>query len=213
MSQAADSSSPTPPPSSASSSISQAISERCAVWSWTDRPGLEVLHLVRAASGIVAEGSVLVVLDGTATSVRYRIEHDADWRFRRARIELDTHAGSRMLDIERDERGRWTIQGEPRPDLAGCEDLDFMLTPYTNTPPLAAHPLAPGSSRKLRVAWVRFPDLDIRAVEQEYTRLDPQPSSDGSTRYRYRNLTSGFTGELGVDSDGLVLDYGPWSRR
>lgn len=70
--------------------------------------------------------------------------------------------------------------------------------------------MAPGESRRLCVAWVRFPDLHVEAVEQEYTRLD---AGTIPSRYRYRNLKSGFTGELTVDGDGLVIDYGPWRRQ
>jgi hypothetical protein len=94
--------------------------------------------------------------------------------------------------------------------LEGCEDVDLMVSPYTNTPALAAHPLGSGESRKLRVAWVRFPELVVHPVEQEYTRLD---AVAGTARYRYRNLESGFVAELSVDAAGLVLDYGPWKRR
>jgi hypothetical protein len=60
------------------------------------------------------------------------------------------------------------------------------------------------------VAWVRVPDLDIRSVDQEYTRLD---SGDGVDRYRYRNLDSGFTTELTLGADRLVVEYGPCARR
>jgi len=102
------------------------------------------------------------------------------------------------------------VNGAPRPDLAGCEDVDLMATPYTNTPPLAAHPLAPGEERTLRVAWVRFPDLEVQAVEQQYKRLD---SGTGAKRYRYRNFASGFVGELSADDEELVVAYGPWVRR
>lgn len=72
------------------------------------------------------------------------------------------------------------------------------------------HPLAPGEERTLRVAWVRFPDLEVQAVEQEYKRLD---AGTGPKRYRYRNLTSGFVGELSADDEQMVVAYGPWVRR
>jgi hypothetical protein len=60
------------------------------------------------------------------------------------------------------------------------------------------------------VAWVQAPGLDIRPVDHEYTRLD---SGDGVERYRYRNLDSGFTSELTLGADRLVVEYGPWARR
>lgn len=151
-----------------------------------------------------------MVLDGTPLRAGYTIEHDALWRFREAKVETGTVDAPRELHIRRLPDGRWEVDRAPRPDLDGCEDIDLMVSPYTNTPPIAAQSLAPGESRRLRVAWVRFPELEVEPVEQEYTRLDPGTSPE---RYRYRNLVSGFVGELSVDADGLVLDYGPWKRR
>jgi hypothetical protein len=110
----------------------------------------------------------------------------APWRFRIAQFEV----GARRLRLRLAD-GEWSVDGVPRPDLGGCEDVDFMATPYTNTPPLAARPIAPGEKRRLRIAWIRFPELEVQAVEQEYARLD---SSAGETRYRYRNLASGSQG-------------------
>jgi len=187
--------------------------ESHVAWAWTDRPGLETLRLVRNAAGTRAEGSVLVVLDGVPTSASYTVEHDATWRFRRARIETDRSGARRAIDIRRDESRQWTIDGVPHPDLDGCDDLDLSVTPYTNTPALAAQPLTPGASRRLRVAWVLVPSLDVRAVDQEYRRLRPRGPDVGVTRYRYHNLDSGFAGELVLGADGLVVEYGPWARR
>ena len=190
-----------------------AISERRAAWIRTDRPGLETLRLVRSALGTRAEGIVLTVADGASVSTRYRVEHDAAWRFREARIEIEGAGSRRAVELRRDDGGRWSVDGKRRPDLDGCEDFDLAATPYTNTPPLASRPLAPGESRQVRVAWMQVPGLDVRAVDQEYTRLAASGSDGRVARYRYRNLDSGFTGELSVDADGLVIEYGPWARR
>jgi hypothetical protein len=182
--------------------------ERHASWEWTDRPGLESTSLLATDAGVVARGRVLVVFDGTPLRARYEIEHDARWRFREATVEAGPVDTPRELHLRRSADGRWEADGKARPDLEGCEDIDLMISPYTNTPPLAAHSLAPGETRRLRVAWIRVPELDVRAVEQEYTRLDADEA-----RYRYRNLESGFVSELTLGGDGLVLDYGPWKRR
>lgn len=184
--------------------------ERQVSWEWTDAPGLEALRVTKTAASIVADGSVVGQLEGTPLRARYRIEHDGAWRFRNAEIELGAPGAERKLRIARRDDGAWEIDGAPRPDLAACEDLDLMITPYTNTPPLAAKPLAPSESRTLRVAWVHFPDLAVHNVRQEYTRLD---DGTGPRRYRYKNLQSGWTGELTLDAEGLVMEYGSWRRR
>lgn len=192
----------TPPP--------DRLREHHVLREWTDRPGLETASVYRSDAGVVARGRVLVVLERAPLRVGYTIEHDVRWRFREAIIESGPLDAPRELHIRRLPDGRFEVDGAARPDLDGCEDIDLMVTPYTNTPPIAAHSLARGESRRLRVAWVRFPELEIRAVEQEYTRLEPGASEE---RYRYRNLETGFTSELSLDSDGLVVDYGPWKRR
>jgi len=188
-------------------------SESRAAWSRTDRAGLETLRLVRSPGGIRAEGVVLAVESGAPRSTRYRVEHDAAWRFGQATIETEANGVARVVELRRDQGGQWSVDGRRRADLDGCEDFDLAVTPYTNTPPLASRPLTPGESRKLRVAWMQVPGLEVRAVDQEYTRLDAGEADGGVARYRYRNLDSGFTGELSVDADGIVIDYGPWVRR
>jgi uncharacterized protein len=184
-------------------------------WRWVDRPGLESLEISSDGGDWVADGAVLVVLDGVPTEARYRLTYDREWRFLRGTIRSRTAPGDpageeRTLEIAREETAagepEWRVDGAPRPDLAACTDVDLMVTPFTNTPPLRAHPLAPGETRGLRVAWVRWPELEAAPVEQEYTRL----GAGSPERYRYRNLDSGFEGELTLDADLLVIDYGPW---
>lgn len=77
-------------------------------WRWDDRPGLESLEIARDGGGIVADGAVLVVLEGVPTEVRYRLEYDADWRFRRATVRSrsgDPLGDPRAIEIERDAAG------------------------------------------------------------------------------------------------------------
>jgi hypothetical protein len=92
------------------------------------------------------------------------------------------------------------------PDLKGCIDVDFSLTPSTNTLPIRRLHLAVGESRELTAAWVRFPELTVEPLAQRYTRL-------AERRYRYESIVSGFTAELEVDDLGLVVTYeGIWQR-
>lgn len=182
---------------------------KIASWRWTDRLGIERVHLAEDGGRQVVQGLSSAVLDGLLTRTAYRITHDVNHRFVEGWIHSGSRAGAREVTLRRSPEGRWEVDGHPRPDLDGCEDLDLMVSPYTNTPVLRAVALAEGEHRNLKVAWVRCPDLNIHAVAQGYTRLPGQ----GSARYQYENLETGFKGVLTLDPEGLVLDHGPWQRR
>ena len=177
------------------------------VWEWCDRPGLEHLSLETGPAAIRARGLVLVQLGPDLLRVAYEVELDAAWVFQRARLTVECHGVSKRLEIERQVDGCWTADGRERPDLADCVDIDIMATPFTNSLPIRRLQLAPDRPVAIQAAYLRLPDLTVEAVAQDYTRLSP-------TRFRYRGLTSGFTAELTVDAEGLVVDYPPiWRRR
>lgn len=183
--------------------------QRQVTWNWTDRLGIERVSLREEGGQWVASGRIFVLHDRAPVLATYQLTHGPDHRFREARIEVETGAGSKVLTLRRRGDGQWEADGVVRKDLAGCEEVDLMWSPYSNTPPLMAQPLAPGEHRELKVAWVRFPDLEVRSLRQAYTRLPGQ----APFRYRYENLESGFQGELSLDEAGLVVDYGSWRRR
>lgn len=184
---------------------------RDIVWECLDQPGLEHLGLRFGAGEIAADGLVLVDLGQGAQRLAYDMRCGPDWSFRSAVLTLDAGGGTRRLDLRRDEAGRWSVDGVPRPDLDGCAYPDIMVTPFTNTLPVRNLGLGPGETRRIRVAYVRLPEFDARAAEQAYTRLD---SAEPPARFRYDGLFLGSTTELVVDRDGVVVDYPPvWRRR
>jgi hypothetical protein len=88
--------------------------------------------------------------------------------------------------------------------------VDISITPFTNTLPIRRLSLAVGSSTILKVVYIKLPELHVFPFEQRYTCLDV--SANGGT-YRYESLSSGFTADLPVDHDGIVLDYPQiWKR-
>jgi hypothetical protein len=65
------------------------------------------------------------------------------------------------------------------------------------------------------VVYIEVPPLTVRAVRQRYTCLALGPEGG---RYRYESLPyeilpQGFTDELLVDGDGLVISYPKLFRR
>jgi hypothetical protein len=58
----------------------------------------------------------------------------------------------------------------------------------------------------MTAAWVRFPELALEPLPQEYGRL-------AERRYRYSSAGGRFVAELEVDEQGLVTTYGRiWAR-
>ena len=88
----------------------------------------------------------------------------------------------------------------PASHLDGCHDVDLGWTPATNTVPIRRLGLEVGETASITAAWVRFPELDVVASEQRYTRL-------GNDRWQYRS--GDYDYELVTDeTTGLVLSYG-----
>jgi uncharacterized protein len=171
---------------------------RVILWQRLDTPGLERCLLQEHAHGARLQATVLVLLDAAPCEVRYSVELDVTWRTRLVDVSCMLSGEARLLRLEADGAGAWRLDGQERPDLVGCLDVDLGVSPSTNTLPIRRLRLEPGQGAAARAAWVRFPDLQVSVLEQRYERL-------GERRYRYSS--PGFSAELGVDSLGLVEEY------
>jgi hypothetical protein len=191
--------------------------ERDVFWTPWDTPGLEHLRLVQYEGGILADGVIIGVEEGRPFRVRYTIQCDRRWCVREVRLDLldDTN---RRLDLMSDGDGHWTDgAGEPLLGLVGCFDIDIAITPFTNTLPIRRLALPPSAAADINVAYIALPNLDGEPSEliaqpqlQRYTCL---AANVRSGRYHFESRDSGFSAELPVDADGLVIDYPGLFRR
>jgi len=180
---------------------------RDVVWERLDRPGIEHIALEIRPDAVKAESLVLLGLDHGLARIRYTVECDGAWRTRRADFTLELGQDRRVLALRRDADDRWTANGRRREDLDPCFEIDFEATPLTNTLALKRLDLKTGAPKPMRAAYVALPTLDLRVDEQEYTLLSPM-------LFRYRGISTGFTAEVTMDADRLVVDYPPgWKRR
>jgi uncharacterized protein len=85
-------------------------------------------------------------------------------------------------------------------------------TPFTNTLPIRRLDLGQEESSGIAVVYVDVPNLRLDTSRQRYTCLE---RSAGGGLYKYEDEGSfrGFTADLPVDADGLVLDYPGIFRR
>ncbi len=175
-------------------------------WKSLHHPGTEVSTLASTREGWRLFGRLRMRFPEGRTQVRYAIDCSPDWLPRRAEIELCCERTRRVLFIQVDPERGWEVGGFPRRDLGRCDLLDLTATPATNTLAVRNLALDVGEGREVDVAWVLFPDLEVRPVVQRYTRL-------GESRYRYEGLHNGFTAEFDVDALGFVRTYpGFWER-
>ncbi len=131
-------------------------------------------------------------------AVHYVIRISPSWHVRQFLLFRDMDDPDLWLGT--DGHGRWgEMNGEHRPDLDGCVDLDLGCTPFTNTLPIRRLPLHIGHSAEITVARVDVETLGVRPEHQRYTRLDTHD-------WRLERLETGTTHDFEVDRHGLVID-------
>ncbi len=173
------------------------------VWRQLVGTGAEHLILTMDKNEIRADSLAVGEIDGTAYRIHYEILCDAAWNIQR--VQINDLLTSDILVLKRDQTDHWAdLEGARIRVLDGCTDVDIMITPFTNTLPVRRLGLKLAESREISVAYVGLPGLQPSRVEQRYTCLSHD--ENGGT-YRYESLKSGFTAELKVDTDGLVVDY------
>ena len=179
--------------------------ETC-LWRWLRGTGLERFELLREDAGWVLRGTILALGDRPSAEARYEVSCDPAWSTRRVDVTLFEAGVERSLRLSVED-GRWYESGRERDAVRGCLDVDLGWSPSTNTLPIRRLNLAVGeSSGPLTAAWVRFPELAIEPLPQEYRRLSER-------RYRYTSRGGAFTAEIDVDEHGVVVDYqGVWQR-
>ncbi|HEY0097879.1 MAG TPA: putative glycolipid-binding domain-containing protein [Pyrinomonadaceae bacterium] len=180
----------------------------CWLPTWNKgREGVGLEHLLLDEH--VADSVVLAFDEGRGPfRLTYRLTWDELWRLREADLVVTKERFTTSLNLRTDGRGRWRDDdGRAIDELDGCVDIDIWPTPFTNSFPVRREPMVVGERRQFRMAWVFAPDLTVRPQPQAYTRL-------ADRLYLFESLDgSGFSVELPVDEDGIVLDYPGMFRR
>ncbi|MFC9292874.1 putative glycolipid-binding domain-containing protein [Streptomyces sp. NPDC057011] len=181
------------------------MSSRTLVRTWDILPsrGYSTAWIGLAEGRLTARGRA-VGLVPEPYWVAYALETGDAYVTSRLHVTIETAASTRTLDL-RNEAGRWTVDGEHRPDLDGALDCDLGLCPLTNTMPVLRHGLhrQPGTEpHPFLMAWVAVPGLEVTANRQTYTHL---ARAEHGARIRYES--GDFSSDVEFDEEGLVLDY------
>lgn len=167
-------------------------------WRSLEHGGLEEFRINEWPDSIKARAAIV----GQAGQMRHGVLYEAsltpDWTFESILLQRTDGV---MVVLGRGKDGTWyDKQLEPLPELAGCIDIDFEMTPFTNTLPIRRAPLAIGETRRFRMAYIPADTLEPFPAEQIYTRLSERV-------YRFETADGSFTADITVDEDGLVVDY------
>ncbi len=166
------------------------------MWVAHQPPGNDACRFALNSRSLLIEGSSRT--GNMAT--RYRVRAEPSGPTRRARIvnRVEQHL------IERDKAGRWVMDGNEVPEVAGVIDIDLGFTPATNTLPIRRLGLAVGETAEVIVAWFDPADRRLKPLRQTYRRLD-------ADRYHYSSPDHAFEADLTVDHFGAVTHYpGYW---
>lgn len=142
-------------------------------------------------------------------TVQYKISLTPEWVFRDVEIQSkDADDKGKQIFIASDGNGKWTDYKNQRIEgLAEAVDIDFILTPLTNSLPIKRLHLGRGESADITVAHISFPDLNVKPDQQRYTCIEP------GRVYRFDSLTSDFTQDIEFDENGLVSNYPQMFKR
>lgn len=196
-------------------------------WAGVDDPGRRDSAVVSFRAGELAASGSSACADYSAV---WTLTTSPGWVTRRLQVQVTGADWSRSLDLTRSVDGRWhaDVQASGLPDLPApgiedplaldnAQDCDLGLCPLTNTMPILRLDLlnnsAPPDETRLTMAWVEMPSLRVLASEQVYSQVSPYRAERGSAIVLYSSATRGFTAELMVDADGVVLDYPGLARR
>jgi len=171
-------------------------------WQPVDEVGLEHAHVIEDAAGVHVRSMAIGEFEGFHYGMDWRAELAPDWTFRSLIIERTDGA---RLELSCD-ASRWTMTGQPEPQVAGCIDFDISATPFSNTLPIRRVKFEIGVPQRFNMAWVPLDSLEPFVDGQIYTKLD-------ETHFRYEAADGSFTQVLTIDEHGFVVDYPTLYRR
>ena len=179
------------------------------LWSIDETSGFDTAWASTSGSRLRAEGHASG-LASTPYWVSYVLETADEYVTARMTVQARWADGSATLDLRRDAVGRWTVNGEPRPDLDSAVDCDLGACPLTNTMPILRHDLNRSSGdHRFTMAFIEVPSLRVVASQQRYTHLRTTDGGGAIVQYR----SGSFQSDLKIDADGFVLEYPQLGRR
>lgn len=167
-------------------------------WRSLEHGGLEQLRIYEWPEAYRIRSAVIGQVGEERHGVHYEMSVTPGWVFESILLQRTDGV---MSVLRRGSDEQWfDMHAEDLPELRGCTDIDFEMTPFTNTLPIRRAPLAIGETRRFRMAYIPADTLEPFATEQIYTRL-------GERLYRFETADGSFSADISVDENGFVTDY------
>jgi hypothetical protein len=170
------------------------------LWSRLDTLGCDSAKLFMAEGMWHIQGSALFLSEGQPCKLDYEVVCDTFWYTCSVKINGWVGKEEIQIEIRVDPLFRWTFNGVLCDGVTGCVDIDLSFSPVTNMLPIKRLKLSDGQSREVTAAWLRFPELDLVPLDQNYKRIN-------AGKYRYEAIEDHFITELTLDDTGFVTDY------
>jgi hypothetical protein len=183
---------------------------RKVMWVSLDNKVFEHVKLMSKEDSLLADGIIIHLDIERSSRHQYNILCDSQWQVQKVELQ-NLDRPEQALVLHSDGKGKWTnTKGGVIPSLDSCRDVDIYYSSFTNTLAIRRLTLKLNDSAEIKAVFINPLDMSVSAARQQYTFL--RKTSNGAL-YRYESLDSGFTAELPVDSDGLVIEYPKFFRR
>jgi hypothetical protein len=143
----------------------------------------------------------------------YRLDASEGFVTRELELTATTDSGQRTLRLSHDGSGSWRADAQTEvelPDLSRARDIDIGFSPLTNSMPILRHGLHEQGEDDFVMAWVEVPSLNVIAARQRYEHVR---GDDEGAAVRFLDRESGFSAELELDREGLLVFYPGLARR
>ena len=190
-----------------------------AIWRGLDGWRVETAAVDLGDGGLTARGTQIGT-EPVPYRVHYRLDASDGFVTHALTVTARGRGWRRELDLRHDGGGAWTVDAAVMGDVAlpapggdaaalgGALDCDLGLSPLTNLMPIRRSGLhRRAGARDFVMAWVSVPDLSVAASAQRYEHVRACSGGGSLVRYVDRGLFDGFTAELELDRDGLVVLY------
>lgn len=179
-----------------------AVSSTVLTWQVEETGGYETAWVERSGGRLRAHGRAMG-LRPEPYWLSYELETGEGFATRALHVTSHTADATYSLELRRDDRHRWTANGQSVLSLEGALDCDLGMSPLTNSMPVLRHHLHRAEGHQdFLMAFVPVPSLAVRPSLQAYTHLTPLMSG---ARLAYTSGT--YRSELDFDADGFVVHY------